>query len=70
MKIEILKVEFKECAEVTTNEPLSFYRRYAPDHWEHFLGDLDGWHRYPFTEFLEEAFQVWVKNAKTKAANK
>ena len=61
MKIKIVKVEYKDFVEVTTNEPLPLYRRYTPDHWDHYLGDLHGWHRYTFTEFLEEAYQQFMK---------
>lgn len=61
MKLEIIKVEQKDCTEVITTEPLPLYRRHGPDHWEHFLGDLGGWHRYTSTKFLEEAYQIWAR---------
>ena len=61
MKIEIISVIKKEFEEVTTNEPLPFYRRHSPDHWEHFLGDLHGWAKYTFTELLEETYQKWMR---------
>ena len=70
MKIEIISVMNKDCAEVTTNEPMPLYRRYEADHWCHYLGDLHGWHRYTVTEFLEETYQIWVRENGTKARNK
>lgn len=64
MKIEIVSVVKKEFEEVTTNEPLPFYRRHTPNHWDHFLGDLHGWHRYMDPGLLEEAYQVWQRKSK------
>jgi len=61
MKIEFISVVEMECWEVTTNEPLPLYRRYGPDHYEHYLGDLHGWRRYPDTEILEEVYDEWTK---------
>ena len=61
MKIEIISVKKTEVEEITTNEPSPFYRRYAPDHWSHFLGDLHGWHRYMSPDILEEAYDEYMR---------
>ena len=61
MKLEIIKVERKNFVEVTTNEPLPLYRRHNPDHWEHRLGDLHGWHRYMMPDILEDAYQEFMR---------
>ena len=61
MKIEIISVTKKDFEEIETNEPSPFYRRYAPDHWGHFLGDLHGWHRYMKPDILEEAYQEFMR---------
>ena len=68
MNIEIIKVEQKECEEVHVlhiyphSEQMHLYRRYGPDHWEHlFRGQ---WLRYMTPELLEDAYQIWVRNAK------
>ena len=71
MRIEIISVVEKDCVEVTTTQPLPLYRRYGPDHWCHYLGDLHGWNRYTETEFLEEAYQTWLRNEQqAKTTNK
>ena len=61
MQIEIIKVEQKDCIEVTTNEDMPLYRRHEPNVWYHFLGENFGWQEYRFTEFLEEAYQIWLR---------
>ena len=64
MITEIISVTKKDVEEVTTNEPLPLYRRYSPDHWEHYLGDFAGWRRYIVTQFLEAAYKRWQKKIK------
>ena len=61
MKLEIKSVTPGEFDLIETNEPLPMYRRYGPDQWEHYLGDLHGWHKYMDSEFLEEAYQLWLR---------
>ena len=75
MKIEIKSVTPGEFEEVDVlhiyphSTQMNFYRRYAPDHWDHDLG-LHGWNRYMVTELLEEAYQMWLRENGTKARNK
>ena len=66
MKIEIKSVTKGEFDLIETNEPMPFYRRYVESaqgfktvRWEHLVGD--GWMEYRFTEFLDEAYQAWLK---------
>ena len=66
MKIEIKSVTKGEFDLIETNEPQPFYRRYAESskgfkivRYEHLVGD--GWLEYRFTEFLEEAYEIWEK---------
>lgn len=66
MKIEIIKVEKGEFELITTNEPLPMYRRYGPDHYEHQLG-VHGWHRLIDASIYEDAFKLWMRNAKSTA---
>ena len=70
MKVEIISVVEKDCLEITTNEIMPLYRRYDSDYWCHYLGDLHGWHKYMDTEFLEDAYQRWVKNEQAEKNNK
>jgi len=60
MKLEIIKVEHKEYEEIETNEPMKYYRRMGPDHWEHKLG-TKGWHRLINPSLYEETYQIWKR---------
>ena len=76
MKIEIKSVTKGEFEEVHVlhiyphNQQLNLYRRYEPDHWCHFLGDLHGWHRYMAPDILEESYQLWMRQNGKKSINK
>ena len=67
MRIEIKSVTHGEFEEVYVqhiyphSQQMNLYRRYGPDHWSHFLGDLHGWHRYMTPEILEEKFQEFMR---------
>ena len=70
MKIEIKSVILGEFEEVKVlhiyphSEQMNRYRRYGSDHWDHLLGAGHGWHRYMEPHMLENAYQLWVRNAK------
>ncbi len=72
MKINILSVTHGEFEAVETNEPLPSYRRYGPEHWDHYLGDLHGWHRLMDASLYEEVYQEWkrINGKQTKTFNK
>ena len=71
MKIEIKSVIKGIFDLIETNEPMPFYRRFVVKsfggietvRYEHFLGENFGWTDYPFTEFLDEAYDEWMKKA-------
>ena len=80
MKIEIISVTKGEFEEVNIlhiyphSQQMHRYRRYVTPItgeivWEHYLGNLHGWHRYTVTEFLEDAYQIWLRNEKSTATN-
>ena len=70
MNIKIISVEDKECQEIeilhiyphSTQKHL--YRRYGPDHWEHFLGTLHGWNRLIDATLYEGTYQEWIREQK------
>ena len=70
MKIEIIKVIKTEYEEIETNEPMKYYRRISPDHWEHKLG-VYGWHRLIDPLLYEEVYYNWSRfhNAESKVVN-
>jgi len=70
MKLKIIHVEQKEYEEIETNEPMKYYRRISPDYWEHYLGDLHGWHRLMDCLLYEEAYYFWAKNNANTKHNK
>ena len=63
MRIEILSVTMGEYDLIETNEPMKNYRRYSPELWEHELG-VYGWHHIMDASLYEEAYQIWMRNAK------
>jgi len=65
--LKILSVTQKEYAEVETDEKVfPIYRRLEKGVWEHFLGEAvqGGWIAYRFTEFLDEAYDIWMREQK------
>ena len=62
--MKILSVTQKDYAEVETDEGL--YRRFENGVWEHYLGKgkYGGWIEYSFTEFLDEAYDQWIRKHK------
>ena len=70
MKLEIINVIQKEFEEIETNEPMKYYRRISPTHWEHKLG-VYGWHRLIDCLLYEEAYYNWsrFRNAKPKVVD-
>ena len=69
--MKIISVTKKDFEEITTDEKYApLYRRLEPQRWEHWMGDNHGWISYRFTEFLEQAYDEWVRkerNAKAEA---
>jgi hypothetical protein len=69
--MKIISVIKKEYEEITTDETYGpLYRRLEPEIWEHWMGENHGWINYRFTDFLESAYDEWVRkerNAKTEA---
>ena len=60
--MKIISVIKKEFEEITTDEKYApFYRRLEPERWEHWMGDNHGWISYRFTDFLEKAYEEWVR---------
>ena len=60
--MKIISVIKKEFEEITTDEKYApFYRRLEPERWEHWMGDNHGWISYRFTDFLEQAYDGWVR---------
>ena len=64
--MKIISITKGEYDLIETNEPMPFYRRcvesaqgFKTVRWEHLTGD--GWMEYRFTEFLDEAYQAWLK---------
>lgn len=63
MKIKILKVEKGKFELITTNEPMKYYRRYSPSHWDHQLG-VHGWHRLIDASLYEDAYERFTRRGK------
>jgi len=60
--LKIVKVKKKNYEEITTNHPaFNEYRRFAPNIFEHYLGDRHGWLEIRFAVDLEEAYQDYMR---------